>query len=138
MSFAELWNGLEPLGRDPGTAGYRRYSWTPADAECRAWFTRQADRLGLTVEQDRNGNLWAWWGSRDAARQDAVVAGAREGERNQLCFWGACRLAELAEQQVIARDDAIAIAVEAASRAGLPPTEALRTARSAFGLSSRR
>ncbi len=76
MSFAELWSGLEPLGRDPGTAGYRRYSWTPADAGCRAWFTRQADRLGLTVEQDRNGNLWAWWGSRDAARQDAVVTGS--------------------------------------------------------------
>jgi hypothetical protein len=67
-----------------------------------------------------------------------AVAGAREGERNQLCFWGACRLAELAEQQVIARDDAIAIAVEAASRAGLPHAEALRTARSAFGPSSRR
>jgi hypothetical protein len=66
-----------------------------------------------------------------------VVAGAREGERNQLCFWGACRLAELAEQQVIDRDDALAIAVEAASRAGLPHPEALRTARSAFGQSSR-
>jgi len=76
MSFAELWRELEPLGRDPETAGYRRYSWTPADAECRTWFTRQADRLGLTVEQDRNGNLWAWWGSRDAARQDAVVTGS--------------------------------------------------------------
>ena len=76
MSFAELWRELEPLGRDPETAGYRRYSWTPADAECRTWFTRQADRLGLTVEQDRNGNLWAWWASRDAARQDAVVTGS--------------------------------------------------------------
>ena len=76
MSLAELWRELVPLGRDPETAGYRRYSWTPADAECRTWFTRQADRLGLTVEQDRNGNLWAWWGSRDAARQDAVVTGS--------------------------------------------------------------
>ena len=28
------------------------------------------------MEQDRNGNLWAWWGSRDAARQDAVVTGS--------------------------------------------------------------
>src|SRR5262249_12246093 len=73
MSFAELWRELEPLGRDPGTGGYRRYSWTPADAECRAWFTRQADRLGLTVEQDRNGNLWAWWGP---ARENAVVTGS--------------------------------------------------------------
>jgi hypothetical protein len=66
-----------------------------------------------------------------------VVAGAREGERNQLCFWGACRLRELVDQQVIDRDDALDIAVEAASRAGLPHAEALRTVRSAFGQSSR-
>jgi N-carbamoyl-L-amino-acid hydrolase len=72
MSFAELWRQLEPIGRHPA-GGYRRYSWTLADAECRAWFTRQADRLGLTAEQDRNGNLWAWWG---AAREDAVVTGS--------------------------------------------------------------
>ena len=39
MSFAGLWQELEPIGRDPGTGGYRRYSWTPADAACRAWFT---------------------------------------------------------------------------------------------------
>ncbi len=73
MTFAELWSELEPLGRDPETAGYRRYSWTPADAECRAWFTRQAGRLGLTVEQDRNGNIWAWWGSK---RSGAIVTGS--------------------------------------------------------------
>jgi N-carbamoyl-L-amino-acid hydrolase len=73
VSFAELWRHLEPIGRDPETGGYRRYSWTPADAECRAWFTRQAERLGLTVEQDRNGNLWAWWGP---ARQNAIVTGS--------------------------------------------------------------
>ena len=50
MSFADLWRELEPLGRDPGTGGYRRYSWTPADAQCRAWFTAQATKLGLAVE----------------------------------------------------------------------------------------
>jgi hypothetical protein len=66
-----------------------------------------------------------------------IIAGAREGERNQVCFWGACRLAELIDQKVIDRDDALDIAVEAASRAGLPHTEALRTVRSAFGQSSR-
>jgi beta-ureidopropionase / N-carbamoyl-L-amino-acid hydrolase len=73
VSFAELWQHLEPIGRDPETGGYRRYSWTPADAECRAWFTRQAGRLGLTVEPDDNGNIWAWWGP---ARQNAVVTGS--------------------------------------------------------------
>ena len=62
MTFADLWRDLEPLGRDPATGGYRRYSWTPADAQCRAWFTRQAEKRGLTVQPDANGNLWAWWG----------------------------------------------------------------------------
>ncbi len=76
MSFASLWRELEPLGRDPGTGGYRRYSWTPADAACRAWFTRQAEQLGLTVEPDNNGNLWAWWG---AARENARDGAARDG-----------------------------------------------------------
>ncbi len=73
MTFAELWRELEPLGRHPGTGGYRRYSWAAADAQCRAWFTRHAERLGLTVEPDNNGNLWAWWGPE---RANAVVTGS--------------------------------------------------------------
>jgi beta-ureidopropionase / N-carbamoyl-L-amino-acid hydrolase len=64
VTFSDLWRELEPIGRDPGTGGYRRYSWTPADAACRAWFTRQAEQRGLTVESDNNGNLWAWWGQK--------------------------------------------------------------------------
>jgi N-carbamoyl-L-amino-acid hydrolase len=73
MSFARLWRELEPLGRDPGTGGYRRYSWTEADASCRAWFVSQAEKLGLTLEADNNGNLWAWWGER---RANAIVTGS--------------------------------------------------------------
>jgi N-carbamoyl-L-amino-acid hydrolase len=73
LTFADLWRELEPLGRDPQTGGYRRYSWTPADVACRAWFTEQAERRGLTVETDDNGNLWAWWGPKTA---DAVVTGS--------------------------------------------------------------
>jgi beta-ureidopropionase / N-carbamoyl-L-amino-acid hydrolase len=76
MTFAELWRELEPIGRDPGTGGYRRYSWTAADAACRAWFTRHAERLGLTVEPDRNGNLWAWWDPSGPRRPGAVVTGS--------------------------------------------------------------
>jgi N-carbamoyl-L-amino-acid hydrolase len=72
-TFAELWNELEPLGRDPQTGGYRRFSWTPADAACRAWFSGQAERRGLAVETDNNGNLWAWWGPK---RPGAVVTGS--------------------------------------------------------------
>jgi beta-ureidopropionase / N-carbamoyl-L-amino-acid hydrolase len=72
-TFAGLWQELEPLGRDPGTGGYRRYSWTQADAACRAWFTSQAEKRGLAVEPDHNGNLWAWWGRQ---RADAIVTGS--------------------------------------------------------------
>ena len=73
MSFAELWRELEPLGRHEATGGYRRYSWTEADASCRAWFTDQANQRGLTVEPDNNGNLWAWWGPRGP---NAIVTGS--------------------------------------------------------------
>ncbi len=74
MSFAELWAELLPLGRDERTGGYRRYAWTEADAACRRWFVRTASRLGLATECDRNGNLWAWWGSPDG--RAAVVTGS--------------------------------------------------------------
>src|SRR6266702_3635647 len=61
MSFAALWESLLPIGRDAGTGAYRRFSWTPADAECRRWFFNSADERGLRATADRNGNLWAWW-----------------------------------------------------------------------------
>jgi N-carbamoyl-L-amino-acid hydrolase len=72
--FHEMWRDLLPVGRDGGTRGYRRYAWTPADADCRAWFHDQARTRGLTYEVDRNGNQWAWQG--DPARGDAVVTGS--------------------------------------------------------------
>ncbi len=61
MSFTQLWDSLLPIGRDEGTGGYRRYSWTPADAACRDWFMAAAAQRDLAAECDRNGNLWAWW-----------------------------------------------------------------------------
>jgi hypothetical protein len=61
-----------------------------------------------------------------------TIVHAREGQRNQIAFWGACRLAEMVGQTALSQTDAISIAVEAARRAGLPHHEAMRTARSAF------
>ncbi|MFE2582300.1 allantoate amidohydrolase [Streptomyces sp. NPDC059378] len=58
----------------PPSGGYRRFAWTAADAECRAWFEEQARSRGLTCELDRNGNQWAWLG--DPAQGDAVVTGS--------------------------------------------------------------
>ncbi len=72
-SFQEMWHDLLPVGRHGG-AGYRRYAWTGADTDCRAWFRDQAAARGMACETDRNGNQWAWLG--DPAGQDAVVTGS--------------------------------------------------------------
>jgi beta-ureidopropionase / N-carbamoyl-L-amino-acid hydrolase len=72
--FADLWAELLPVGRDEGTGGYRRYSWTESDSECRGWFARTATGLGLRTDCDGNGNLWAWWGR--PGERPAVVTGS--------------------------------------------------------------
>jgi N-carbamoyl-L-amino-acid hydrolase len=59
--FAPLWESLLPLGRDPGTGGYRRFWLTDAYTSCRDWFFHSAAERGLRASADRNGNLWAWW-----------------------------------------------------------------------------
>ncbi|MFJ2305879.1 allantoate amidohydrolase [Streptomyces sp. NPDC087787] len=69
-----MWRELLPIGRHPGSGGYRRFAWTAADAECRAWFRQQAEDRGLDYEVDRNGNQWAWLGDPEAG--DAVVTGS--------------------------------------------------------------
>ncbi|MEU9730471.1 allantoate amidohydrolase [Streptomyces sp. NPDC048002] len=69
-----MWRELLPIGRHADSRGYRRFAWTGADAECRAWFRAQAESRGLAHEVDRNGNQWAWLG--DPAAGDAVVTGS--------------------------------------------------------------
>jgi len=83
VSFAALWESLLPIGRDGPSGGYRRFSWTPEDAACRAWFTRSAAERDLRVLTDHNGNLWAWWdppgrapGPGAAGGTGAVVTGS--------------------------------------------------------------
>ncbi|MEU0434234.1 allantoate amidohydrolase [Streptomyces sp. NPDC006290] len=74
MTFHSMWAELLPIGRSSASGGYRRFAWTGADTECRAWFRQQAESRGLTYELDRNGNQWAWLG--DPAAGDAVVTGS--------------------------------------------------------------
>ncbi|MFI0710568.1 allantoate amidohydrolase [Streptomyces inhibens] len=74
-----MWQELRPIGRNSSSGGYRRYAWTGADADCRAWFKAQAEARGLAYELDRNGNQWAWLGAtgyQDVAPGDAVVTGS--------------------------------------------------------------
>jgi hypothetical protein len=55
------------------------------------------------------------------------VLNAREGERNNILFWAACRAREEGGS-----DFAQDMLLEAARRAGLPETEARRTINSGF------
>lgn len=53
--------------------GWWRLAWTAEELQARAWFERQAASRGLELEQDRNGNLWAWW---RAGSGPAIVSGS--------------------------------------------------------------
>jgi N-carbamoyl-L-amino-acid hydrolase len=59
--FDSLWESILDVGRESATGGYRRFAWTSADLTLREWFTAEAQGRGMTVEEDRNGNMWAWW-----------------------------------------------------------------------------
>ncbi|CAO0835501.1 hypothetical protein SMICM17S_07407 [Streptomyces microflavus] len=72
--FLSMWRELAPSGATPKAAVTRRYAWSAADLDCRAWFRTQAEARGLTYERDRNGNQWAWLG--DPLAGDAVVTGS--------------------------------------------------------------
>ena len=66
----DLLGEIEGIGVDPVRGGYSRLVFEPAELELRAWFTGRARALGLAVEPDRNGNIWAYWG----ARGDGTIA----------------------------------------------------------------
>lgn len=65
----------------------------------------------------------------------ATVASAREGERNAITFWGACRIHEMLAERELDQGtgaDALEALIEAASRSGLPLFEVKRTIKSAM------
>lgn len=79
-SLAARLRDLDGIGVGPD--GVRRLAWTDEDAATRAWFSRQAADVGLRVERDPAGNLWAcppsdppWWGT--GSHLDSVRGGGR-------------------------------------------------------------
>lgn len=73
-AFAEMWAQLAPVGRDAESGGYLRYAFGPAEMALRGWFVEQAKARDLVIEEDGNGNIFAWWG--DPAAGDAVLTGS--------------------------------------------------------------
>ncbi|MDT8915858.1 allantoate amidohydrolase [Amycolatopsis sp. PS_44_ISF1] len=73
MTASGLLEEIADVGRDGRRGGYSRHAFDAPEHDLRAWFVERAQRLGLDVETDRNGNLWAWWG---APGPDAVVTGS--------------------------------------------------------------
>jgi hypothetical protein len=74
---------------------------------------------------------------RALARLVRVVAGAREGERNDVTYWAACRAGEMVASGLLGPEAAVALIAEAAARAGLPRGEAMRTTRSGIRTAAR-
>jgi N-carbamoyl-L-amino-acid hydrolase len=64
---------IADVGADRTRGGYSRHGFDRVELELREWFTAEAARRGLTVETDRNGNIWAWWGN---PGPDAVITGS--------------------------------------------------------------
>lgn len=70
---ARMLAAISGVGTDRARGGYSRHIFDDGDRELRQWFAEEAGRRGLESEQDRNGNLWAWWGGPGPA---AVVTGS--------------------------------------------------------------
>ena len=67
-----LLDEIADIGRDRDTGGYLRYAWSPAELELRDWFRAQARQRDLELQEDGNGNIFAWWGEGPGA----VVTGS--------------------------------------------------------------
>lgn len=75
-AYRSLWRDQTDLGRDHRRGGFSRHGFDEADLTLREWFAAEAERRGLQVEIDRNGNLWAWLDVPGGARTSAVVTGS--------------------------------------------------------------
>ena len=124
------WRSLLPIGKDAQSGGYRRFSFTPADTQCREWFRLEARHRGLRVETDRNGNLWAWWDPEHSEADSTVVAtgshldsvpdgGAFDGPLGVVSAFAAMDLLVKARVEPVRRVGVVAFTEEEGARFGM-------------------
>ncbi|WP_185055206.1 allantoate amidohydrolase [Thermocatellispora tengchongensis] len=82
-----MWRAISEVGRDPG-GGYTRDAWSPPDLELREWFRQEAARRGLDAHEDRNGNMWAWWGDPDTPGGGVVTGSHLDSVRQGGAYDG--------------------------------------------------
>ena len=70
--YRRLFAELAAIGAGP--SGWNRLAWGPLEDDARSWFLVTASSLGLEVEQDGAGNLWAI--EPDAGSEPLVCAGS--------------------------------------------------------------
>ncbi|UYQ77851.1 allantoate amidohydrolase [Glutamicibacter sp. JL.03c] len=75
-TVTELMASIASTGQDQLRGGYSRPVYSSAEIDLRTWFIEQATRRQLSVEQDGNGALWAWWDLPTGIRTNAVVTGS--------------------------------------------------------------
>jgi len=75
-TVTELMAGIAETGQDQLRGGYSRPVYSSAEIDLRTWFIEQATRRQLSVEEDGNGALWAWWDLPTGVRTNAVVTGS--------------------------------------------------------------
>jgi N-carbamoyl-L-amino-acid hydrolase len=98
-ALARRFDALGDIGVGP--EGVRRLAWTEEDASTRTWFERQAADVGLRVERDPAGNLWAcpeadppWWAV--GSHLDSVRGGGRfDGPLGVACGFEIASAADL-------------------------------------------
>ncbi|MFI9384180.1 allantoate amidohydrolase [Kutzneria sp. NPDC052558] len=73
MTATGLLAAIADVGADRTRGGYSRHGFDRVELELREWFVAEAVKRGLSVETDRNGNIWAWWGN---PGPDAVITGS--------------------------------------------------------------
>ncbi len=72
-AFAALWEQIAPIGRE-SDGGHLRYAFSEPERALRAWFRAQAERRSMVVEEDGNGNLFAWLATPPAGGLPAGVS----------------------------------------------------------------